>query len=99
MNKKVTAVALLVAFPILLNAQKMQLSMNTLDIMALGTLNLQFDYAVSRHWSIGMSGKYNPFKYNVSQEGNGQFQLQQRSIALNARWWPWHVYSGWWVSG
>lgn len=80
------------------SAQKMQISANAVGLACLGTLNAEFDYAVSQHWSLGISGKYNPFTYNAGNE-SGQFQLRQRSVAAGARWWPWHVYSGWWLSG
>ncbi len=92
--------ALLFCFlcPAALSAQKLQISANTLGLMCLGTLNGEVNYAVSQHWSVGMSGKYNPFSYSMS-EGQRQFQLRQRSLAAVARWWPWHIYSGWWVSG
>lgn len=81
-----------------LYAQRLQVSTNTMDLVCLGTLNGEVNYAVSQHWSVGMSGRYNPFTYGTG-EGERQFQMRQRSVAAVARWWPWHVYSGWWLSG
>lgn len=78
--------------------QKMQISANAIGLACLGTLNAEVDYAVSQHWSFGISGRFNPFTYREGEDG-GQFQLRQRSVAAVARWWPWHVYSGWWLSG
>lgn len=78
-------------------AQRLQISTNAMDLMCLGTLNGEVNYAVSQHWSVGVSGKFNPFTYNKGSEGR-EFQLRQRSVAAGARWWPWHVYSGWWLS-
>lgn len=77
--------------------QKMQVSSNAVGLACLGTLNAEFNYAVSQHWSVGLSGKYNPFTFG-DDIGGRQFQLRQRSAAAHARWWPWHVYSGWWLS-
>ncbi|MBQ0097124.1 MAG: DUF3575 domain-containing protein [Bacteroidales bacterium] len=90
--------SLALAFSSPLSAQKLQVSANTLGLLCLGTLNGEVNYAVSQHWSVGMSGKFNPFSYSMS-EGDRQFQLRQRSVAAVARWWPWHIYSGWWISG
>ena len=78
-------------------AQRFALSTNALDYANLGTLNADFSYALSQHWSIGAGAKYNPFSYKNS-EGD-EFQNRQRSFALGARWWPWHIWSGWWMAG
>lgn len=85
-------------FSPVLRAQKLQVSANTLGLLCLGTFNGEVNYAVSQHWSVGMSGKFNPFSYSMSG-GDRQFQMRQRSLSAVARWWPWHIYSGWWVSG
>lgn len=79
-------------------AQKLQLGTNALGWMTFGTINLQGDYAVQRHWSVGLNGKYNPFIFE-KDGGASQMQLKQASLAASARWWPWHVFSGWWVCG
>lgn len=79
-------------------SQRLQISSNVIGFACLGTLNGEVNYAVSRHWSVGMSGRFNPFTYS-RDGGSGQFQLRQRSVSAVARWWPWHVYSGWWLSG
>ena len=93
-----SAVWLGLVCPCDLFAQKLQVSSNALGLLCLGTLNGEVNYAVSQHWSVGMSGKYNPFSYS-GNNGERQFQMRQRSVAALARWWPWHIYSGWWVSG
>lgn len=82
------------------NAQKFQLGINTADLACLGTLNAAFEYGLQRHWSIGVSGKYNPFTYGSADSPDArQMQMRQRSLSASARWWPWHIYSGWWVGG
>lgn len=88
MNKKTSIfllTLLLAVFPA--NAQRFSISTNLLDYANLGTLNLDASYGVDRHWSVGAAVKYNPYT------------SRQRSGILNARFWPWHIYSGWWVSG
>lgn len=78
-------------------AQKLQLSTNAVGWASLGTVNMQLDYAVGKEWTVGMDMRYNPFSYPKGEES--RMQLKQRSVAAMARWWPWHVYSGWWVAG
>ncbi len=82
-------------------AQRLQVSTNALGWMCLGTMNAELNVAVAKNWSVGISGKYNPFSYETSADDNSkrQFQMRQRTVAALARWWPWHVYSGWWIAG
>lgn len=93
-----TGILASLVFPSQMSAQKLQLSTNVLGLACLGTLNAEVHYAVSQHWSVGVSGRFNPFSY-PSSDRTSQFQLRQRSVAAGARWWPWHIYSGWWLAG
>lgn len=76
--------------------QKFSLATNALDYANFGTLNLDAEYAVSRKWSIGAGAKYNPFSFENSR---GEFRSRQQTYSLRTRFWPWHTYSGWWISG
>ena len=60
-----------------------------------GTMNLEASAAVSRRVSVHVGAALNPWTYNA---GNAQQQLQMRQNTYWAqvRWWPWHIYSGWW---
>lgn len=78
-------------------AQKLSISTNVLGYAALGTLNVDASYSVSRHWSVVAGARYNPFTYNAGDPGR-QFQMRQQSYAAGVRLWPWHVLSGWWFS-
>lgn len=49
---------------------------------ALGAIGLSAQWAPARHWSL--EGTFRP--YGLRQ-----------SFGLGGRWWPWHVYSGWYV--
>jgi hypothetical protein len=80
-----------------LDAQNVSISTNLIDYASLGTLNLETSYAVSQHWSVTASARYNPFTFNKGEAGK-QFQYRQQSYALGARFWPWHTLSGWWFA-
>lgn len=73
------------------------LSTNLLGYADLLTLNLEFQYAVGRHWSLAMSGKSNGLTIKKGEEN----QIMDRKIvaSVGAKYWPWYVYSGWWFSG
>ncbi len=77
-------------------AQNFALSTNLVEYANFGTLNLEASYAVDRHWSLNASAKYNPFIYNSGEDALVQ---KQRSLSTGARFWPWHIFSGWWLSG
>lgn len=64
---------------------RFSLATNAVDYVAGGTFNLEGSVAVSRRWTAVATGRWNPF---VSR---------QQSYSAGARFWPWHVYSGWWV--
>jgi len=77
-------------------AQEFALSTNMLDYANFGTVNLQASYGFDRHWSLNAGMKYNPFSFN---EGESESRNKQLSYSVGARFWPWHIYSGWWLSG
>ena len=78
-------------------AQKLSLSTNLLDYACLGTINAEGSYSLSRYWSLSLGVEYNPFTFRKGLEN--QFQLRRRSCSLGARFWPWHIWSGWWMAG
>ncbi len=71
------------------------LSTNLLSWLNLGTINLEMQYEVARHWTIEGKVKYNPWTLNKGVPG--QFQENQRGFAMGARWWPWYSFAGWWI--
>ena len=79
-----------------LSAQEFSLSSNIMDYANFGTLNAEASYGVSRHWSLSAGVKYNPFSFG---NGSSEKHNRQRSCSAGARFWPWYVYSGWWLSG
>lgn len=74
------------------------ISTNLLDYVKLATFNVEGSYALSRHWSISAGARYNPFTFREG-DPQRQFQYRQQSYSLGARWWLWHTWSGWWLSG
>ena len=72
-------------------------STNLFDWADLGTINFDTGFSVSRHISLHLGGKYNPWEITPSK---GEYKLiknQQLSGALGIRYWPWYVFSGWWI--
>ena len=80
----------------MVSAQNFSISTNVLDYVNLGTLNLEASCGLARQWSVSAGVKYNPFSFG---EGASGFADRQRSVDAGARFWPWHIYSGWWMSG
>ena len=90
-------IPLLLLFSAGAGAQKVSLSTNVLGYVNMATLNLEGSVAVARHWTLSASARYNPFHF---KKGNGApISSRQQAYSLGMRWWPWYVYSGWWVSG
>lgn len=79
-----------------MGAQELSVATNVLDYVNMGTLNVDAAWGFSRHWSVEAGVKYNPFTWG---EGNSAKQNRQRSLSAGARYWPWYVYSGWWIEG
>ena len=77
-------------------AQDVAVSTNVMDYANFGTLNLETSYGLARHWTVNAGLKYNPFSFD---EGEDMKMSKQRSVSAGARFWPWHVFSGWWLSG
>lgn len=96
MKKLLFITTLLLAFLPQVRAQKAALSTNLVEYANLLTLNAEGSYAVGRHWSAVAGFRYNPFSYGGEGE---EFRNRQRSFSAGARFWPWHVYSGWWFGG
>ena len=80
----------------LLRGQEFSLSTNAVDYALGGTLNIGASWGPSRHWTVEAEAKYNPFS---SGSGSAEHFDKQRMLRAGARWWPWYIYSGWWLSG
>ena len=78
-------------------AQNASLGTNLAGYANFGTLNCEASYAVARRWSITAGLRYNPFTYSGGVE-EGPREFRQRTVALGTRYWPWHIFSGWWLA-
>ena len=76
-------------------SQNFSLATNVLDYADLGTMNLEASCGVARKWTLTAGVKYNPFSWG---EGRAALNDRQRSVDAGARFWPWHIYSGWWMA-
>lgn len=80
------------------SAQKGSLSTDFLGYLDFVTLNLEASCPLARKWSATATVRYNPFTFNLG-EGREHARDRQQAYAAGVRFWPWHVYSGWWISG
>lgn len=80
------------------DAQTFSISTDLLGYAALGTMNIDASYAVSRRWSVTAGARYNPFTFRKG-DPERQFQYRQQSYSVGVRAWPWHTWSGWWLAG
>lgn len=78
-----------------LYGQKFSVNTNLAGYANLGTLNAEVSYGVARKWTVNVGAKYNPFSFEGK---NGEFRNKQQTYAAGMRFWPWHIYSGWWVA-
>lgn len=96
MARKIIAVvtALLLSY-VCADAQKWSVATNVVDYINVGTVNAEVGLGVGQHVSLNAQARYNPwmFKYGT----DAQFQNKKQSYAVGFRWWPWHVFSGWWL--
>ena len=69
----------------------MALTVNLMDLADLGTASLDIQYGIARHWTLDAGAKFNPW-----MPKSGLFDKTQ-TFSLGARWWPWYIYSGWWL--
>lgn len=79
-------------------AQRVSVSTNLLGYAAMGTMNIEGSYSLSRRLSMTAGVTYNPFTFR-KHAPDEQMQLRQQSYSLGVRLWPWHTWSGWWFAG
>lgn len=58
------------------------------------TFNVGCQYALAKHWTADALVQYNTHSYGWKDRYS-----ERKLLSLGARWWPWCVYSGWWIKG
>lgn len=79
-------------------AQDFSASTNLMDYVSLGTINAELSAATGRHITLNVSARVNPWTYHTG-DTDRQMQNRHQTYSFGVRYWPWHVYSGWWISG
>lgn len=77
------------------SAQKWSLATNAVDWLNLGTMNIEVSAAVARKVTLNVGARYNPWTY--AKDTDHQFQNKKKAFKAGVRYWPWYVYSGWWI--
>lgn len=78
-----------------LRAQRYSVGTNIISYANFLTLNAEMQAALSQKWSVAAAARYNPWTFNKNRPGIDHLQSRQLTFAAGARFWPWHVYSGW----
>ena len=76
------------------SAQNASVAVNAVDCANFGTVNAEASAAMARHWTLNAGFRYNPWAFG---EGDSRMQNKTITASAGARWWPWSIYSGWWV--
>lgn len=87
---------LLALSPLPAAAQRFSLGVDGARVLTLGTMNADASVAVSQNLSVHAGAALNPWTL-WQGDADRQAQLRQFSCWGGLRWWPWHVYSGWWA--
>lgn len=93
--KVLVAALLLMCIPHMADAQKWAVSTNALSWAGLGTINAETSVSVHQHFSINAGFVANPWQMNTPTYVN--LKNRQYGGYVGMKYWPWHVYSEWWV--
>lgn len=99
-RKKYLLLIVLMLSSSLVRAQEFSLTTNLISYVNFGTVNMEAAYGVSQHWSVNAGMRYNPFTFSIEEDGtNRSMRNRQQCYSLGVRYWPWHIFSGWWFAG
>lgn len=89
-----------------LYAQRFSISTNLVEWANLGTTNAEASVAIAQHFSVHTGFRYNNWTFHKGNPENRftdpdgdaeqQFENRKQAYAIDVRYWPWYVYSGWW---
>lgn len=89
------------------SAQNLSVSTNVVDWADMVTMNVEVGLPVAKHFSIHAQARVNPWifgetgdmdeKYGIPiEDGRRIFCNKKSAVGVALRYWPWHVFSGWW---
>ena len=78
---------------------RLALGANLFDLLDLGTMNVDVDMPVSRHFSLIAGTLINPWQLTRIKPASYSYIIQDKKFAFyaGARYWPWFSLSGFWV--
>lgn len=76
-------------------AQKVSVSTNLTDWAYLWTINGEIGLSVDQHFSLLAGGRANP--WNFEKPNGKDIYNCQSTVYAGVRYWPWYVFSGWWM--
>ena len=89
------------------SAQQFSVSTNVVDWVAVGTVNAEGGVALQRHFSAFAGFRINPWVFRSGNpedrfedplgDEERQFQDKKQAYYAGVRYWPWYIFSGWWV--
>jgi hypothetical protein len=79
------------------DAQMTSISTDLVKWGYLGTANIDAGFSVAQHFSISTGIRCNPWEFKTPS--GDQMNDRQMTAYVGARYWPWYVFSGWWVEG
>ena len=79
------------------HAQKVAIGTNVVDWAYLGTANIESGVSIGQHFSAFVGGRFNPWPF-YSERRDKEMYNSVRNAYVGMRYWPWYVYSGWWVA-
>ena len=74
--------------------QGFSVSSNILELLNMGCMGIEAGIPAGRHLSVNASVRYNPWTVEF---GEGAAFDKKRGFSAGARYWPWHINSGWWL--
>ena len=103
MNKRFLTIILLLSvitctFQMTAQERKTSVALSTdlVDWAYLGTANFEAGVSLHRHFSLQTGAKFNPWSFKTRESDLDLYNKQTTAYA-GFRYWPWYVYSGWWV--
>lgn len=93
--KRIIVIALLCMLCLPAASQRWMAGTNAADWAYFGTVNAEASVAVDRRVSVHASAKYNPWSWKKAS--GERINQKQQTYTLGFRYWPWNVYSGWWM--